>query len=431
MVYESMDELKKAVLISLDTNVSEIIQLAKTLDYCIVKEFIQQRSTPDINFFIGSGKIEEIVEYIDSCDEKIDVVVVKGELKPSQWFNLEKKLSVIVYDRVRLILEIFSDHAKRREAFLQVKLAQLQYERPYVKEMIHRVRSGEHPGLMAGGEYQVDDYYEMIKKQMKTIRLSLEKIRNNRQTHRKNRYESGFYLVSLAGYTNAGKSSLLNRLSGENVLVESKLFSTLSTTTRRIPIDNKKNMLPLLLTDTVGFIENLPSWIIDAFHSTLEKIELADVVVLVVDGSEEKHMVHKKLSVCLDELLSLGVNSPVIIVLNKIDLIDKHRLDELVDFLSYNNMFDSKKFVCISVYKNINIEKLLQCIHECLPNLVELTLQLPLTSNSQAFISYLYDNARIIEIFYDAQIILRIQCNVKIKQKIISACENLKGIVLA
>lgn len=425
-----MKELKNAILLSLDSNVSEITQLAKTLGYGICKEFIQQRSVPDINYFMGSGKLEEIVEYLKSCDEHIDVVIVNGELKPSQWFNVEKKLSVLVYDRIRVILEIFSEHAKRKEAFLQVKLAQLQYERPYVKEMIHRFRSGEHPGLMAGGEYQVDDYYEMIKKQMKSIRLSLDKIRTNRQTHRKNRYDSGFYLVSLAGYTNAGKSSLLNCLSGEHVVVESKLFSTLSTTTRRIPVDNKKNMLPLLLTDTVGFIENLPSWIIDAFHSTLEEIKVADVVVLVVDGSEEKHIVCKKLHVCLDELLSLGVTAPVIIALNKIDAIDTQALDDVVDFLSSQGLLESKKVVCISVNNNIHIDVLLDCIHECLPNVVELSLRLPVTSDSQSFISYLYSNAKIIQIRYDDTIFVCLQCNVKIKQKIISSCEKLDGSVL-
>ena len=141
---------------------------------------------------------------------------------------------------------------------------------------------------MAGGEYQVDDYYETIKKQVKRIKEELENIRNQREVRRRHRHTGGFYLVSLAGYTNAGKSSLLNLLSHENIYVEDKLFSTLSTTTRKI---NGAN-IPILLTDTVGFIKNLPVYIIDAFHSTLEEIEVADVVLLIVDVSEKKESCH-------------------------------------------------------------------------------------------------------------------------------------------
>ncbi|MFO7678108.1 MAG: GTPase HflX [Thermoplasmatota archaeon] len=430
MVKEKMDELKQAIILSLDSNISEIVQLAKTINFKIVKEYYQQRSIPDINFFIGCGKLDEVVEYIKSSDEQIDLIIVNGELKPSQWFNLEKKLSINVYDRLRLILEIFSEHAKLKEARLQVKLAQLQYERPYVKEMIHRFRSGEHPGLMAGGEYQVDDYYEMIKKQMKKIRSDLEKIRNERATHRKTRYKSGFYLVSLAGYTNAGKSSLLNLLAGENVTVEGELFSTLSTTTRRIPKDNKKNSIPLMLTDTVGFIENLPSWILDAFHSTLEEIQVADVVVLVVDGSEKKDMIMKKLHVSMEELLGLGVTSPIIIALNKIDVISKECVNDLISFLDCETVIDSKKIVPISVEKQINITVLLQTIHDYLPNLAKLKLQLPMNSDSQTFVSYLYKNTRIIDISYTENIILYIECNLKIKDKILSMCEQLQGIII-
>lgn len=143
---------KKAILISLDDSISEIIQLAETLGYAILKTFIQHRTIPDVNYYIGSGKVDEINDYFKNIEDTIDLIIVNGELKPSQWFALEKKLETNVYDRIRLILAIFEEHAERREALLQVKLAQLQYERPYVRELIHRAKSGEHPGLMAGGE---------------------------------------------------------------------------------------------------------------------------------------------------------------------------------------------------------------------------------------------------------------------------------------
>ena len=431
MVSEIMNKQQKnAIIASLDNNVAEIIQLADTLDYVVVKEFIQQRKLPDVNFYVGSGKLDEIKEFIDSSDEAVDLIIVNGELKPSQWFALEKKLSVDVYDRIRLILAIFEEHAERKEARLQVKLAQLHYERPFVRELIHRARSGEHPGLMAGGEYQVDDYYEMIKKQMKKIRSDLKKIRNDREVHRKTRYKSGFYLVSLVGYTNAGKSSLLNLLSGEDVKVEGRLFSTLSTTTRRILQKTKGKTIPILLTDTVGFIENLPSWIIDAFHSTLEEIEVADVVVLIVDGSEEKELVEKKLQVSLDELLELGVTASIVIAVNKIDLIDDGTIDDLIQYLSQKDLLNNRLCVPISVTKEINIGMLLENIFTSLPNIVEMTLQLPMNKESQAFISQLYQKTRIINVTYGEVTRVDVACNVKIRDKIIAQCQKLDGFVV-
>ena len=424
------NQQKNAIIVSLDNNVSEIIQLSETLDYVVVKEFIQQRNLPDVNFYVGSGKLDEIKEFIDGSDEAIDLIIVNGELKPSQWFALEKRLSVDVYDRIRLILAIFEEHAERKEARLQVKLAQLHYERPFVRELIHRARSGEHPGLMAGGEYQVDDYYEMIKKQMKKIRYDLKKIRNDREVHRKTRYKSGFYLVSLVGYTNAGKSSLLNLLSGEDVKVEGRLFSTLSTTTRRILQKTKGKTVPILLTDTVGFIENLPSWIIDAFHSTLEEIEVADVVVLIVDGSEEKELVEKKLQVSLDELLELGVTASIVIAVNKIDLIDDGTIDDLIQYLSQKDLLNNRLCVPISVTKEINIGMLLENIFTSLPNIVEMTLQLPMNKESQAFISQLYQKTRIINVTYGEVTRVDVACNVKIRDKIIAQCQKLDGFVV-
>jgi GTP-binding protein HflX len=185
MTQEKMNKPQKnAILLSLDDSISEIIQLAKTLGYTVQKDFIQHREQPDVNYYLGIGKVDEIKEYLDQTEEKIELAIVNGELKPSQWFSLEKKFSCTVYDRIRLILAIFEEHADRREARLQVKLAQLQYERPYVRELIHRTKAGEHPGLMAGGEYQVDDYYEMIKRQSKKIRENLDKIRENRELQR-------------------------------------------------------------------------------------------------------------------------------------------------------------------------------------------------------------------------------------------------------
>jgi len=420
------NDCKNAIVVSLNNDVSEIKQLADSLDYCVVEEFFQRKKIPDVNSYIGPGKVTEIKEFIEGFDEDIHLVIVDGELKPSQWFFLEKKLGVDVFDRIRLILAIFENRADRKEAKLQVKLAQLQYERPFVRELIHRARSGEHPGLMAGGEYQVDDYYEMIKKQTKKIRNNLKKIRDERELRRQHRHRGGFYLVSLAGYTNAGKSSLLNLLSGEKVKVEERLFSTLSTTTQRL----KDRNVPVLLTDTVGFIQNLPAIIVDAFHSTLEEIEVADVVLLVVDISEEKNIVENKLRVSLDELVELGVTSSIVVVCNKTDLLTKDEIEDRIDYLQRNVLKDDKKIVCISVKNKEGIDGLSDILYESLPHLFRFSIKLPVSRKSQSFISWIYEKANILDISYDDFVIVSVESDAVIKDKIVSRCNDLNGFVI-
>ncbi len=414
---------KNAIIIALNDELSEIKDLAESLDYKIIKTFIQNRQTPDVNSYIGSGKVEEINNFIETSEKKINLIIVDGELKPSQWFNLEKNSGIDVFDRIRLILGIFEERADKKEAKLQVKLAQLQYERPFVRELIHRARAGEHPGFMAGGEYQVDDYYEMIKKQMKKIKEQLNNIRNQREVRRRHRHVVGFYLVSLAGYTNAGKSSLLNLLSNEKVKVEGRLFSTLSTTTRKI----SKKSVPILLTDTVGFIKNLPAYVIDAFHSTLEEIEVADVVLLVVDISEGEENIIKKLKVSLDELIELGVTSPIIITLNKTDTVSKKEFQDKFEYIKTQGYLENKKVVAISVKNNKNIEELLKLIYESLPQLVRFKIKLPINKESQSFISWIYEKANVLDISYSEDVILTIDCNFSIKSKIITKCKDLNG----
>ena len=421
------NDCKNAIVVSLNNDVSEIKQLADSLDYCVVEEFFQRKKIPDVNSYIGPGKVTEIKEFIEGFDEDIHLVIVDGELKPSQWFFLEKKLGVDVFDRIRLILAIFENRADRKEAKLQVKLAQLQYERPFVRELIHHARSGEHLGLMAGGEYQVDDYYEMIKKQTKKIRNNLKKIRDERELRRQHRHRGGFYLVSLAGYTNAGKSSLLNLLSGEKVKVEERLFSTLSTTTRRL----KDRNVPILLTDTVGFIQNLPAIIVDAFHSTLEEIEVADVVLLVVDISEEKNIVENKLRVSLDELVELGATSSIVVVCNKTDLLTKDEIEDRIDYLQRNVLKDDKKIVCISVKNKEGIDGLLDILYESLPHLFRFSIKLPVSRESQSFISWIYEKANVLDISYDDFVIVSVESDAVVKDKIVSRCNDLNGLVIS
>lgn len=418
--------MKNAVIISLSDDTSEIVDLAKTLDYTVVKQFIQHRNKPDVNSFIGKGKLDEIKDFIQSEDNSIDLIIVDGDLKPSQWFLLEKNFGVEVFDRLHLILNIFESHADRKEAKLQVRLAQLQYERPFVREIIHRARAGEHPGFMAGGEYQVDDYYEMIKKQMKTVKDELENISKQRKLHRSHRHADGFYLVSLAGYTNAGKSSLLNLLSNDEVKVEGKLFSTLSTTTRKITDSG----VPVLITDTVGFIRNLPAWVIDAFHSTLEEIEVADVVLIVADIGEDLDVLIDKLKVSFKELLSIGVSSEIILVLNKSDLIDKNEIECKINSIKKQDFAKDRKVVCISVVKKKNIDLLRDMIFKSLPNLVKCKIKFPLNEDSQSLISFIHDATHVFDIAYDDVVTVSFECNSQVFQQIVYFCKKIDGSVV-
>jgi GTP-binding protein HflX len=229
--------------------------------------------------------------------------------------------------------------------------------------------------------------------------------------------------VSLAGYTNAGKSSLLNLLSDEKVKVEGRLFSTLSTTTRKI---SNKNV-PILLTDTVGFIQNLPAYIIDAFHSTLEEIEVADVVLLVVDVSEEKEIITNKLKVSLDELIELGVTSPIIIIFNKADLISEKEFSSRIEYIKNQGFLDNRRIVSISVRYRRNIDILLNMVYESLPQLVRFKIKLPINKESQSFISWIYEKANVLDISYSNYAILTIDCNVSLRDKILTKCQDLNG----
>jgi GTP-binding protein HflX len=419
---------KNAIVTALHSDTDEILQLADTLGYHVCNVFIQRRDKPDVNSYIGPGKVKELQDFLENHPD-IETLIVDGELYPSLCFTLEKKRRITVYDRIRLILAIFEKRADRKEAKLQVQLAQLQYERPYVRELIHRARAGEHPGFMAGGEYQVDDYYEKIKKQMKKIKGELEKIRDTRELHRRTRYRSGFYLLSLAGYTNAGKSSLLNLLAGENVKVGGKLFSTLSTTTRRIEQDFHTKKIPILLTDTVGFIQNLPAWIIDAFHSTLEEIEVADVILLLVDGGEPLELIRQKLMTSLGELQEIGADAPTLIVLNKIDRLTQHELISRMDYLQETGLTNKRRCVPISVKENININDLIEAIYQVLPHRITLQMQLPITKETQSFISSLYKTTRVVQITYNKDIHVTIECNVKLQEKLRAQCLHLNGTV--
>jgi len=410
----------EGIIISTKEDTKELRQLAESLGYKIKKEFIQLRKRVTL-YYVGKGKIEEIKEYVRN--NGIGIAFVNDALRPSQWFNMEKVLGIQVYDRIRTILEIFADRAKRKEAQLQVKLAKLRYEKPFVRELFHRIKEGERPGFLGGGEYVVADYYEMIKRQMKKIRDELKKIRKEREIRRRERRERGFYLVSIAGYTNAGKSSLLKYLTGEKVIIEERVFSTLSTKTCK---PKAQQDIPLLFTDTVGFIKDLPHWIVDAFHSTLEEIYLADIVILLIDSSENIEEMKEKASTSLREIQILKERPNIIIALNKIDLLNEKEIEEkrimMEEFLGH-------KCIPISAKTGKNINLLLQEIYNTLPFPSEIEVRFP-PNISGEFIEWLEKNASIKRIDMDGCLNIRIKCSDRIKDKIIGRCKKMGGEVI-
>jgi GTP-binding protein HflX len=244
----------------------------------------------------------------------------------------------------------------------------------------------EQPGFMGLGAYEVDVYYETVKRQLQSIRRKLGRIRRKRFLHRKRRVELGFPLISLAGYTNAGKSSLFNALAEEEVPVDDSLFTTLSTTTRLVEFSRKK----FLLTDTVGFIDRLPLTLIEAFHSTLEETIYSDLILLVVDVSEPLSLVEKKLSCCLETIERIGASGiPVITALNKIDLQPETEVQKRLESLKEK----APNPVPISALYKINFDLLKQEVLKMLKNYVRASFTIPLTSETMSFISWLFNRA--------------------------------------
>jgi GTP-binding protein HflX len=269
---------------------------------------------------------------------------------------------------------------------MQIQLAKLRYDLAQAKERVRLAKKGEQPGFMGLGAYEVDVYYESVKREMHAIRRKLKKIRGKRVLHRQRRAELGFVLISLAGYTKAGKSSLFNALAQETVPVDTALFTTLSTTTRLVTFSKKK----FLLTDTVGFIDRLPLTLIEAFHSTLEETIYSDLILLIVDASESMNVIEKKLSVCLDTIERIGAAGvPIITILNKIDLISETEVHQKLE----NMKEKATALVPISALYKSNLEQLKQEILRTVKNYVRASFTIPLTNQTMPFLAWLFRNA--------------------------------------
>ena len=383
----------KVLLVTLTRDVAEITALVRSAGHDLVDTIVQVRDAPDRRFFVGKGKLEEIADSLEGRDD-VDVVLFNGELHPSQHYTLEKRLKRECYDRLRLILEIFADRAHGREAKLQVELALLHYETPLLREWIHSAAAGERPGFMAGGEYRVDAYLETVKRRQRRIEEDLDLVRKERSRRRASRKDRGFHLVSLAGYANAGKSSMLNALTGERVLVEERMFSTLSTTTRAVHSLRKR----VLLTDTVGFVDQVPFWIVEAFNSTFEEIYESDLVLLLVDASDPEAEALRKVRLAARTLLPRVPSDRILPVLTKADLVPPERLEDVARLLE-GSEFHARPLVT-STETGAGVPELVDAIAGRFAFPLEVVVRLPVTPEGAAALSRLYGSAEVLQVDY-------------------------------
>ena len=301
-----------------DDELGELRELARTAGVEPVTELVQQRQRPDPRTYVGKGKLAELrTEFEESGAE---VLLVDAELDPVQQRALENALDARVVDRTQLILDIFAQHAVSAEGKLQVELAQLEYNLPRMRGMWqHLERLGGGVGTRGPGESQLETDRRIARRRVSLLEQRLRGLRAQRATRRKERKRAETPTVALAGYTNVGKSTLLNALTGAEVSVDNRLFETLDPTTRGFEHDGKR----YLVTDTVGFIRRLPTQLVEGFASTLEETLVADVVLHVADASLPEDRLRETISAVNDVLSEIGAeNVPVELVLNKIDLLD-------------------------------------------------------------------------------------------------------------
>jgi GTPase len=294
-----------------DEYLGELEFLAETAGAVVLKRFVQRLVKPNPRTFIGSGKVEEIKAYVD--ENEIDLIIFDDELSSSQLRNLERDFEKRILDRTNLILDIFAQRAKTAYAKTQVELAQYQYLLPRLTRMwthLERQRGGI--GLRGPGETEIETDRRVIRERISKLKKELEVIDRQMATQRKSR--GNIVRVALVGYTNVGKSTIMNMISKSDVFAEDKLFATLDTTVRKVVIDN----LPFLLSDTVGFIRKLPHQLVESFKSTLDEVREADVIVHIVDISHTSF--EDQLDVVNQTLHEIGIeNKPTLLVFNKID----------------------------------------------------------------------------------------------------------------
>lgn len=359
-LHEIKEQEERIILVGVATyekddtekSLDELEELAKTAGAVTVAKVIQNREAIHPGTYIGKGKIAEVKEMIWELDAT--GVVCDDELSPAQLKNLEMELDIKVIDRTVMILDIFAQRASTKEGKIQVELAQLKYRASRLVGLRSSLsRLGGGIGTRGPGEKKLEMDRRLIRDRISQLNKELEEVKRSRETARKQRSRNPVPIVSIVGYTNAGKSTLLNTLTNAGVLEEDKLFATLDPTTRNLTLESGQQ---ILLTDTVGFIRKLPHHLIDAFRSTLEEAKYADIILHVVDASNEE--AYTQMHVVYETLEKLGVSDKTIITaFNKQDKLETEQI--IKDF-------KADKIVKISAKKQIGLDTLLDTIEEIL-----------------------------------------------------------------
>jgi GTPase len=364
-----------------EDSLAELMSLAKTAGAKVLDSVVQRRKKIDPSLYLGKGKVSQLAEL---CKEKeIDVVICDDDLAPAQVSNLEKAIDTKVIDRSELILDIFAARAKTAQAKLQVELAQLEYTRPRLKRMwshLSRIEGGI--GTRGPGEKQLEVDKRLVSKRVLTLKKRLEQIEKRRKHQAKSRKEHT--TVSLVGYTNAGKSTLMNRLTDAGVFVEDKLFATLDTKTSLCELGNGKKVI---LSDTVGFIKKLPHHLITSFEATLEEVRWADFLLHVVDASSPD--VIEQVDAVNNVLKELDCEKkPIIMVLNKADVLKD---SSIITF--FKSKYDN--IVTISALTGQDIEKLKrEMVNFADMGSTEIKLECGVSNGK--LLAYIYENSRVL-----------------------------------
>jgi len=367
----------------------EFAALATTADYEIIGRF-DIVSAPSSKFGIRSGKAEEIKIWIEV--NKPDFVLFSPTLKSSQIYRLMELWETEVRDRSQVILEIFDKHAHTQQAKLQIEQARLKYELPFERHQIRMRLAKEHSGDRPVAE-QVGAGEDLLKMKIKeqrrrihAITQKLEKISASQALKKKKRAKEGFIEIALAGYTNAGKSTLHHALTDSGVEIADKLFTTLATKAAELDLPGRQ----IVLSDSVGFISNLPKTLLQAFNTTLMEVSEADVIILVVDASDSIEEMERKTDTCLDTFNEIGANGiPIITALNKIDLVEDEIVQERKEILTEI----SAEVVPISAQAPTNIDGLIDALERILPQLILYSITLPYVDYCLSILSILHKDA--------------------------------------
>ncbi len=393
----------------------EFEALATTAGYTVIGNF-DVVSAPSARFGIRSGKAEEIATWIEVNEP--ERILFSPPLNSSQIFRLMELWKVEVRDRTQIILEIFDKRARTPQAKLQIEKARLSYEAPFERHQIRMRLQDERRGdghvtdQVGSGEDLLSKRLSELRKRIALITAKLEKITDVQKLRKKKRSAGGFVEIALAGYTNAGKSTLHRALTGSEVEVADQLFTTLSTKAAEIPLPGRQ----IILSDSVGFISDLPPPLMQAFNTTLMEVSEADVIILVVDGSDSIDEMNRKVDACIDTFAEIGASGiPIVLALNKIDVIDTSEITLRVNNLEEQDFL----VVSISAAKETNIDTLIKTILDELPPLLLYNITLPLGDSGMSILSWLYE-ASIVQnpIYHPESIEVHAMLSLEVVQKL-------------